>query len=222
MQIVAVDLEGTLTAGETWRGLAAWLKANGYGRRYRWFLFTHLPYYLAMRAGWMDRTSFNVRWVRGLLRAFRGFTLTQFEQAAEWAVEAETWPKRRPALVQELWAHREAGRKIMLVSGAYQPIVEAVGRRVGADIALGTALEAKSEVLTGRFAEAVNVGPVKVQRLAAYLEGGKLLAAYGDTIADQFMLESSENPTAVCPDGGLRQVASERSWRILEDDCQKV
>jgi len=36
------------------------------------------------------------------------------------------------------------------------------------------------------------------------------------------MLEMSENPVAVYPDAGLRGVAVERGWRVLEGDGGRI
>jgi phosphoserine phosphatase len=40
--------------------------------------------------------------------------------------------------------------------------------------------------------------------------------AYSDSISDAPLLESVGHPTAVNPDRGLRRLAAERSWPVLE------
>ncbi|HEY8649171.1 MAG TPA: hypothetical protein VIM50_07300 [Candidatus Limnocylindria bacterium] len=48
--IVAADLEGTLTTGETWKGIGRYLSASGQRSAYRMFFLTHLPGALLVKA----------------------------------------------------------------------------------------------------------------------------------------------------------------------------
>ena len=224
---VASDLEGTLTSGETWKGVGEYLKRHGRGLRYRGFLMARLPGVFAAKTGLTDRQAVRDGFIASMARFFEGMTPEEVEQVAEWVVEKELWPKRRKAVLGELEAHAEAGRRVVLAAGGYRPVVEAFARRIGAE-AVGTPLEFSNGRATGRatgrLAGAVNTGAVKAERLSEWLEACQLRlhAAYGDTLADISMLETSENPVTVCPDQKLREEAEKRGWRVLEDKVQRA
>lgn len=214
--VVAVDLEGTLTAGETWRGIARYLQDHGQAADFSRMYWTHFPHALMMKLGVADKARFNSRWITNLCQILSGWDVPRFQAMIEWVIETETWPQRRLPLLKELSDHQAAGRRVVVVSGAYQHIAEAFGRRLNADDVLATPVEINNGSLTGRLGQ-INVGQLKVQRLTHYLGKAILAAAYGDTKADTPMLELAAEPVAVCPDSALRKVAQARGWRILED-----
>lgn len=216
-EVVACDLEGTLTAAETWRAIATRLKGTERERRYRNFVLRRLPKVLAVRLSLVDRQRFRDAWITDFAALLRGLTESDMEELAERIVAEELWPARRPAVVSELEGHRAAGRAVVLCSGTYQPVLDAFARRLAAQ-ALGTPLESRDGRLTGRLVEAPSTGARKAARLRVALEGRLLRSAYGDTLADAEMMEASSEPVAVQPEAGLRRLASSRGWRILEAD----
>ena len=216
MTFVASDLEGTLTTGETWRGVGRYLKRHGRGTGYRAFLLTRLPGVLLAKAGLADGQAVRDGFIVGMARLFRGMTRAEVDGMAEWVAGEELWPERRPAVLGELGAHAEAGRRVVIAAGGYQPVVEAFARRIGAE-AVGTLLEFSEGRATGRLIGGVNTGRAKAERLRERIGMSELHAAYGDTSADLLMLEMSENPAAVRPDPRLRKEALHRGWRVLGD-----
>ena len=214
MSFVASDLEGTLTAGETWRGVGRYLKRHGRGAKYRAFFLSRLPGVLLAKMGLADGQAVRDGFLVGMARLFRGMTQAEVDGMAEWVVGEELWPKRRQAVLGELETHAEAGRRVVLAAGGYQPVVEAFARRIGAE-AVGTLLEFSEGEATGRLVGGVNTGRVKAERLGEHVGAGELHVAYGDTSADLLMLEMSEAPVAVWPDPRLRKEALDRGWRLL-------
>jgi HAD superfamily hydrolase (TIGR01490 family) len=115
--------------------------------------------------------------------------------------------------------HRAAGRDVVLVSSSGDEMVRPIGELLGVTDVIAT----RMVVEDGRYTGAVDfyaAGPnkaVAVRELAA--ERSYDLAdsyAYSDSISDTPLLETVGHPTAVNPDRGLRKVAIERSWPILE------
>jgi phosphoserine phosphatase len=215
--LVASDLEGTLTTGETWRGVGRYLCAERgpwTAARYRAFFAANTPGALLARRGVIDEQAMRLRWMRDLARFFRGFDTADLGRMAEWVVEHELWPKRREAVIAELATHRAAGQRVILVSGTYQPVLEIFARRIDAE-AIGTPLELHDGHATGRLAGPVNNDGVKVTSLRPLLGDTPLVAAYGDTPSDVPMLELSAVPTVVGNNARLCAVAAERGWRLL-------
>jgi HAD superfamily phosphoserine phosphatase-like hydrolase len=213
--IIAADLEGTLSTGESWRALERYLETHSSKGAYRRFKLGFAPKAMLARVGLADERAFKNRWLSEMIQLFRDQDEAAFREIAEWVVEHELWPQRREDVLKELLARQKAGWLIILASGTYQPILEAFAERIGAE-ALGTELELQGGKLTGKLIGSVNVGRVKAERLLVELDGETVYAAYGDSEADIPMLQLAEEPVAVHPDAALKKIAKERGWRIIE------
>ncbi len=213
--VVASDLEGTLTTGETWKGLARYLTRHGHAWPYRRFFAVRMPGYALTKLRVRDYQSFRERWIAQMPRLLAGFSTAHVDEIAAWVVENELWPKRRPAVVAELEAHRQSGRRVVLVSATYQPVLDAFAAKLGVE-AVGTPLEVVEGILTGHTLCGVNSGGNKPLRLADSLNLSHLEVAYGDTAADIPFLELSRAPVAVCPDRDLRAHAEHYGWRVIQ------
>ncbi|MCU0482997.1 MAG: haloacid dehalogenase-like hydrolase [Chloroflexi bacterium] len=220
---VVADLEGTCTAGETWRGLGRYLSAHGRRRAYRWFLLPRLAAVPLVRLGLVDEQAFRNRWVRDLARLLAGEDEAALARIAAAIVDQELWPRRKPDVVAELAAAAAGGARLVLASGTYQPVLEAFAARladeIGSDavVALGTPLELRDGRATGRLAEPIGTGPRKAQRVRALVAGAPVSVAYGDSAADLPLLELAVEAVAVSPDRTLGRAARARGWRVLGD-----
>jgi len=212
--IVAADLEGTLTTGETWKGVGRYLAECGQGRAYRLFFATHLPGALLVKARLLPKPWYRERWMVDLARLFAGWDAPAVRRMAEWVVEHELWAQRRPAVLAELEAHRRAGATLILTSATYEPILEAFAERCGAQ-ALGTRLAVVDGIATGRLEGRLNAGEEKAARLARASGPVRVSLAYGDSASDIPMLERAAAAVAVAPDAALGRLAARRGWRVL-------
>ena len=213
---VASDLEGTITAGETWRGMRDFLVENGHERAYRRFFFWRMPSLFLFRLGWVNERAFKERWLLSLLHLYKGFSQEEMAAMAKFVAEKTLWPTRREAVVQELQSHQANGRNVLIVTGMFEPILAHLAQKLDVG-AIGTPLAFdENRRFTGLTATPFNIGPRKVAQLQPYLVNGRLAAAYGDTVRDIPMLELAEEPVAVHPDALLRETAVARGWRILE------
>jgi phosphoserine phosphatase len=220
--IVVSDMDGTLSTAETWRGVHAWILANRPSPAARRFVTMHLPQVILARYGVVDRERFRARWQVDHARLLRGVPAAQLVEFGEWVVAEFLWPARRQVAVDALTqAVRDAraadpAARVILATGAYQPIGDAFGRRIEADDTLGTPLEVRDGVATGGLAAPVQSGTQKAAAVRALADGNPVLVAFGDTAADIPLLELARRAVAVAPDGGLRQAAVDRGWEVLE------
>lgn len=213
--LVVSDMEGTLSNGVTWKALGAWLKQNGQSFDYYRFYLPNLPRGLFYNMGWVaDPQAFRESWIQGIYRMFAGFSTHKFESVAEWVVENELWPKRNQAVVDELEAHLAAGRRVILISGLAEPILAKFAAKIGAE-SIGTRLELFDGKLTGKVILPFTTVRQKVTQVRYLVPDGKTYAAYGDSGADIFLLEISDNPAAVSPDGELKEKAQALEWRVI-------
>ena len=214
-RVVASDLEGTLTAGSTWRGVGAYLSEHGQRGRYRRFLYVRLPQVFLARRGLIDVQAFRERWMLDLTGLLRGMTRDDIEAMADWVFAEELWPGRREEVIAELAREQAGGARLIVASGTYTTLAQRFAARLGAE-AIGTELAYDAEGrATGGFEGAMGTGEEKVERLKAMLDGAELETAYGDTMADVPMLSLATTGVVVHPDAKLQQVASQRGWRVI-------
>jgi phosphoserine phosphatase len=69
---------------------------------------------------------------------------------------------------------------------------------------------------TGRLSGPTQSGAAKAASVAAAADGGEVVAAFGDTVADIPLLRMAVRAVAVAPDTRLRREAQVRGWEILE------
>lgn len=219
--VVATDLEGTCTAGETWRGVGRWLSTHGRRGRYRRFFLPRVAAIPLVKLGLIERQAFRNRWIRDLVRLLDGLSAAEVTALAEEVVETELWPKRRIAVLAELARAAEGGARVVVATGTYEPVLAAFlarlpGGPAGPVAGLGTPLEMRDGRITGRAAGPIGTGALKAARVRDFAAGARVVAAYGDSLADVPLLELADEAVAVAPDEELRPVALARGWRILD------
>jgi HAD superfamily hydrolase (TIGR01490 family) len=127
----------------------------------------------------------------------------------------------RTDMCQVLRHHSEKGALTVLVSGTPVPLLERLAQDVNADHVVGTELEIKDGVFTGRNSSPACIGDNKVSLTRDYMlkKGIEIdygaSYAYADTISDQHMLAMVGHPVATYPDEALNQLALERGWQVF-------
>ena len=219
MQLIVTDLDGTLTTGSSWQGFRNYFKQTYSTLAYNMFFIRFLPRFPLMKLGLINRKKVMTAWLQGEIGLMRGLPISEVNAMAEWVVFNELWPKGRADVLRELEKKRLAGTQIVLVSGAYQPMVEAFARKIDAN-AIGTQLRYEDGKLQG-IELPVNSYQRKAEKVSALYPHARIIATYGDTLSDLPMLEMSDNPVAVYPDAKLRRVAEERGWRVMSSTLRK-
>ena len=141
--MVATDLEGTLTLGES-RGLARYLAyvQDGKGRRAYRRCAWRPGAGDAAGAGGAARLAGHPRPLAARLHHPPGGAHPGRAAPVRVGGGHELWP-RRQALLAELERYQRAGYRLVLASGTYQPVLDAFSRRLDA-VALGTPLEMRT------------------------------------------------------------------------------
>ena len=149
----------------------------------------------------------------------RGFKPEDMRDLVASAME----PVLRPLVYAEplrlVEQHRERGEPVFIVSASLQEIVEAIAEDLGFDGGLGTICEVRDGRYTGRAVRALHAeGKAACLREVAGREGLDLAecTAYSDSHTDLPFLEAVGHPVAVNPDRGLRRIAADRGWPVLE------
>jgi HAD superfamily hydrolase (TIGR01490 family) len=120
------------------------------------------------------------------------------------------------ALIEE---HLAAGRDVVVVSASGDEIVRPIGEMLGATDIIATRMVVEGGRYTGKV-DFYAAGEQKVAAVRALAEAKEYdlgtSYAYSDSVTDVPLLAAVGHPTAVNPDRGLRRVAVERGWPMLE------
>jgi HAD superfamily hydrolase (TIGR01490 family) len=114
--------------------------------------------------------------------------------------------------------HKEAGRRVYIVSAAPEEIVEPLARYLGAEGAIASQAVVNAGRYTGQLLQYA-YGPQKAATMRQLAERDRLDLneswAYSDSATDLPMLEAVGHPVAVNPDRALRRIAQMRGWPVL-------
>jgi HAD superfamily hydrolase (TIGR01490 family) len=118
-------------------------------------------------------------------------------------------------------AERCRGRAIVLLTGMPELLLPPFVRHFGADIGIATPLDVDAHGrLTGGHEGVHPYGEAKLELARRLCEqhgwDPRVCSAYGDHATDAFLLEWVGEAVAVDPDDGLRAIALERGWRVLD------
>lgn len=218
MAVLLTDLDGTLTAGSTWRGFRSYYEQHHSRWRYRLFFYRWMPRYLLIKAGLLSDRIAKVDWIEDEITLMRGTAPAAMDQVADWILERQTWPGRRQDVLAEIEERRSAGARVLVVTGAYQPLADAFASKIGGQ-AIGTPLNYQDGQLVG-LGGPVNAYEQKEHNIRALVGDEPILAAYGDSTSDLAMLELAAEPVAVYPNPALAQIAADRGWRIVGQRSQ--
>jgi len=174
----------------------------------------HLRYRL--RGTTDERTTEVLRVARELIAGVPARTLERMNPE----VMAAILPRVYPQMLDEVYAHQDAGRPTFIVSAAGSGVVEPLAAVLGMDGGVGTRYEVGEDgALTGRFDGPFVYGEGKVEAMKAYAAEHNIdLAgsyAYSDSASDLPMLRAVGNPVVVNPDPRLLEIASEEGWQVM-------
>jgi len=210
--IVVSDMMGTLTTGSPVIGLVDWVRHNQSKAQARWHMALMMPGYLLVKNGLIDPQPWGQKLMIDSLNWVHDVTPDKFTRVAEWAVEHNLWPKRRPDVIARLVEHIQDGARVYIASSVVEPIALAFAGRFGAQ-AIGTPVAIENG--RARLATSLVARERKVQEVLNHLNVTRFDYAYGDTAMDIPLLEHADHPVAVYPDKRLRAAAIERGWQIF-------
>ncbi len=121
--------------------------------------------------------------------------------------------------VELIGDHKQAGRRVYIVSAAPEEIVEPLARYLGAEEAIASRAAVSAGLYTGQLLNFA-YGPQKAATMRHIAERDGLDLneswAYSDSVTDLPMLETVGHPVVVNPDRALRRIAQMRGWPVLQ------
>ena len=156
---------------------------------------------------------------QSVLRLAKGWDQARVSEIVRETMDEVIEPIVYEEALELIRAHREAGRRIVIVSASPTEIVAPLARYLGVHDAIATRAQLDED---GRYTgevEFYSYGPFKVDamRELAALHDIDLAAsyAYSDSATDLPMLEAVGHPVAVNPDRTLLRAARERDWEVV-------
>lgn len=210
------DLDKTLMAGSSGMQFARIAAKQGIvGRRQlaSWG-FEHLRYRL--RGTTDERTAEVLKVARELITGIPAKAVDRMGPE----VMAAILPRVYPEMLEEIYAHQDAGRPTFIVSAAGNGVVEQLAHVLGMEGGIGTRYEVDAGGnFTGRLDGPFVYGEGKVTAMREFaarhgIELGESYA-YSDSLSDLPMLRAVGNPVAVNPDPPLAAIAREEGWQVL-------
>jgi HAD superfamily hydrolase (TIGR01490 family) len=210
------DLDKTLMAGSSGMQFARIAARQGIvsrGLLARWGV-EHLRYRL--RGTTDARTAEVLKVARNLIAGVPERTIERMGPE----VMAAILPRVFPQMLDEVYAHQDAGRPTFIVSAAGNGVVETLAAVLGMGGGIGTRYEVDAAgAFTGRLDGPFVYGEGKVEAMRAFASRHDIdLAAsyaYSDSLSDLPMLRAVGNPVAVNPDPPLAEIARAEDWQTL-------
>jgi HAD superfamily hydrolase (TIGR01490 family) len=219
MKLALFDLDHTLLPLDSdyaWGSFTTslgWTDAVDFNRR-------NDEFYAHYKAGTLDVHAY----VRFATEAARRQGAMRAEAAHDQFMATVIQPAIAPQALALVRAHQQAGDEVIIVTATNEFVTAPIARALGVQelIAVELEREASSGWITGEIRGTPSFREGKITRVTQWLAKRQLAWAdvestfYSDSINDLSLLEHVNHPVATNPDERLRQIATERGWRILD------
>lgn len=105
--------------------------------------------------------------------------------------------------------HQKKGRKIFLVSNAFDSLIAKITQHVGADGYIATELKEEDGILSGKIDGTINYGEAKANRVMKFCKEENISLekswGYSDHPSDVWFLNLMKNPSLVNPSKNLQK-----------------
>jgi HAD superfamily hydrolase (TIGR01490 family) len=176
-------------------------------------------FYAHYQAGTLDIHDY----VRFATRAARERGAVEAAQAHARYMNEVIRPRITPEALALVRSHQHAGDAVMIVTATNEFVTRPIAQAFGVKELIAVELERDaSGWITGEIRGTPSFREGKVSRVADWLGqkgldwGDVEMTFYSDSTNDLPLLEKAHHPVATNPDARLRQLATERGWRILE------
>lgn len=176
-------------------------------------------FYAHYQAGTLDIHDY----VRFATRAARERGAVEAAEAHARYMDEVIRPRITPEALALVRSHQHAGDMVIIVTATNEFVTRPIAQAFGVNELIAVDLERDaSGWITGEIRGTPSFREGKVTRVADWLGqkgldwGDVEMTFYSDSMNDLPLLEKVHHPVATNPDARLRQLATERGWRIFE------
>ncbi|GAB3067920.1 HAD family hydrolase [Salinicoccus sesuvii] len=221
MKVALFDFDGTLYPYETFNVLIDHLKHHPrYKTNYGRFVRKFAPIYFAYKMKIVKKSKMQNKAMEYYLLSFKNNTRSEIESFFK-EVASDMIDDLRAPLVGKMRQLKQDNYYIMLISGAFIPLLEAVFEGFDIDCIVGSEIKYKGDKLDyrSRFERVYADRKIDIirQHFADKQIDWKNSEAYSDSHTDLKMLELVGRPVAVKPDDRLKAIAARNQWQIHTD-----
>lgn len=219
MRVAIFDFDGTLYEKETFQLLMDHLKTHPtYHTKYGRFFRSILPRYLSYKLKIYPEKRMKERSMQIYIRALE--QLSKDELQTYFAEIAQKMQAHfNPNVMAKLEEHVENRDHVMLVSGAFTPLLTVVSKNFHVDTIIGTDIPFNGQSMDTTKAIYHIQGERKNEKILETLREYEVdwdnSYAYGDSYSDLPVLKLVGHPVAVQPDDRLHTYAQQKGWEII-------
>lgn len=219
MKVALFDFDGTIYKKETFPVLMNHLKKYPtFKNRYQKFFRSALLPYIAYKTKLYSEEKMKYVMMQKYLQTFKGVTIYELDLFFKSLVE-NMKADLNDTVIQRMQKHAMDGYHVMIVSGAFTPILQFMAEELPVDTFIGTDVPEKN----GLYDEDIKIthvqGEWKNKLVLESVQGVNVdwaaSFAYGDSASDIPLLTLVGNAVAVNPDELLLEEATNKGWEIL-------
>lgn len=220
MKLAIFDFDGTLYKNETFPLLMSHLKEHPvYGRRYKRFYRSILLPYIAYKLKLYPAEKMKFQMMQRYLHTFRGLHTDELDEYFS-EIAHKMKEDLHAEVIARLKAHKENKIHIMIVSGAFSPLLKAITKELPIDTIIGTKIPLQDDFYDDKtpidHVHAERKTELIQQQLQDQTIDWKNSYAYGDSYSDLSVLKLVGNPIVVAPDEKLHAVATKNNWEVIK------
>lgn len=219
MRVAIFDFDGTVYEKETYQIMMDHLKRHPrYHKRYKAFFRAILPPYIGHKMKIYPRDKMRARSMMLYLHALEDFTVEELDLFFE-EIANKMGKDFNSEVISRLHEHAADGYRILLVSGAFTPLLHYATKGLPFDQVIGTNIPLHNRILSTQTPLHHVQGEKKNEQIKIAL-GDEVIDwensyAYADSFSDLPVLELVGKPIAVHPDQKLKSIAQKRQWEII-------
>jgi HAD superfamily hydrolase (TIGR01490 family) len=219
MRVAIFDFDGTLYPQETFKLMMNYMKKHPiHASKYQPFYRALMKPYLAYKMKLYPENKMKAKSMQLYLNALKDMPQQEVENYFK-DMSKEMHNELNVTVVNRLKKHLIDGDHVLLVSGAFAPMLNEVTRDLAIHDVIGTQIPMSNGTIDTETAIYHIQGERKNEMIEQALQGldidWKNSSAYGDSISDITVLELVGNPVAVRPESRLQAIAEDRKWEIL-------
>lgn len=219
VKLALFDFDGTIYKKETFPLLMNHLKKHTtFKDRYQKFFRSALLPYIAYKIKLYPVEKMKYVMMQKYLQAFKGVTIYELDLFFE-SLAKNMKTDLNEAVIQRMEEHSQDGYHIMIVSGAFTPILQFIAEDLPVDTFIGTDVPEKNGLYDDKKKVSHVQGEMKNKLVLESVQGIDVnwadSIAYGDSASDIPLLTLVGNSVAVNPDERLQEEATNKGWEIL-------